>query len=78
MGHSVARSLVRSHRSPRFAMLSLLVVHSVHGLAHSLRPLPHGTAEIHEHVFMLSTRSTGTIMFSVLNENTLTVKEGNN
>ena len=36
----------------RFAPLASLT-HSVHGLAHSLRSLPRGTAEIHEYVFTL-------------------------
>ena len=59
-GHSVAL-YVRSFAplSPltrsavlRFATLTLLA-HSIHRLAHSLCPLPHGTVEIPEYVFTL-------------------------
>ena len=39
-------------------------------LAHSLCSLPRGTVEIHESVFTLKTRSTGTNMFDVVTRNT--------
>merc|ERR1711951_255680 len=54
--------------SVRSATLASLA-HSVHGLAHSLRSLPHGTVEIHEYVFTLKTRFTGTIEILVVSRN---------
>ena len=61
MGHSVARyicSLAPLTPLPRsaelrFAMLALLA-RSVHGLAHSLRSLPHGTVEILEYIYVFT------------------------
>ena len=49
------RSFARSAHSAR----------SIHGLAQSLRSLPHGMVEIHEYVFTLKTRLTGIIAFVV-------------
>ena len=67
-------TFVRSHRSlaplTRFAALHYArlasLARSIHGLAHSLRSLPRGTVEIHEYVFMLKSRSTGTLKSSSL------------
>ena len=77
MGHSVARyvrslapltPLTRS-AALRFATLASLA-RSVRGLAHSLRSLPRGTVEIHESVFMLKSRFTGTNAILVVTRNT--------
>ena len=46
-----------------------LLACSAHGLTHSLRSLPCGTVEIHEYVFMLRTRFTGTNAFFILTRN---------
>merc|ERR1712168_399534 len=76
-GHSVTRyvrslapltPLTRS-AALRFATLASLA-RSIHGLAHSLRSLPRGTVVIHESVFTLKTRYTGTNLFDVVTRNT--------
>ena len=58
-------TFVRSLASQRSASL-----HSVHGLAHSLRSLPRGTVEILEYVFTLLSRLTVTNAFLALTRNT--------
>ena len=65
---SFARTAHSAH-SLRSAMLASLA-RSVHGLAHSLRSLPRGTVDIHESVFTLKTRFTGTIEILVVTRNT--------
>ena len=75
--HSVARyvlslapltPLTRS-AALHFPTLALLP-RSVHGLAHSLRSLPHGTVDIHKYVFALKTRLAGMNAFFVFTRNT--------
>ena len=65
---SFARTTHSAH-SLRSTPLALLA-RSIHGLAHSLRSLPRGTVEIHEYVFMLKSRFTGTIKILVISRNT--------
>ena len=83
-GHSVARyvcslapltPLTPLTRSAvlRFDTLASLAC-SVHGLAHSLPSLPHGTVEIPEYVFMLLSRYMG-IKVIVVTRNTPYVLE---
>ena len=67
---------VRFHRSLliylaalHFAMLTLFTCF-VHGLAHSLCSLLCWTVEIHEYMFTLKTRFTGTTTFVVITGNT--------
>ena len=57
--------LIRSavHRFATLACLLASLTRSVHGLAHSLCSLPHGTVEILEYVFTLKTSFTGTNTF---------------
>ena len=77
MGHSVARyirslaplTLLTRSIALHFATLALLA-RSIHGLAHSLRSLPHGTVAIHESVFTLNSCFTGTIEILVVTRNT--------
>ena len=64
---------VRSLCSPALQRYTLL--HSVHGLAHSLRSLPRGTVEILEKVFTLLSRFTGGNAFLVVTRNTPCVIE---
>ena len=53
----------------RFATLTSLAC-SIHGLAHSLHSLPHGTVEIHESVFTLKFRLKETNAFVIVTRNT--------
>ena len=68
-----AHSAHSLHSAPlcyaRFATLASLAC-SIHGLAHSLCSLPHGTVEIHESVFTLRSRSKETIAIVVVTRNT--------
>ena len=77
MGHLVARSvlsleplnLLTGSTAPCSATL-ITLAGSIHGLAHSLRSLPHGTVEILEYVFTLLSRFTGTNVLFVFTRNT--------
>ena len=53
-------------------------IHSIHVLAHSLCSLSRGTVEIHEYVFSLLSRFTGTNAFLVVTRNTPSVSLSNN
>ena len=57
LGRSLVRSLtlltpLTRSAALRFTMLASLA-RSIHGLAHSLRSIPHGTVQILEYVFTL-------------------------
>ena len=80
--HSVARlihllaSLIPLTSSAVFCSIILSsLAQSVYELGHSLSSLPCGTIEIHEYVFTLWTRFTGTNTFWVVSRNT--PREGN-
>ena len=65
---SFARTAHSAHSLRNTTLASL--ARSVHGLAHSLRSLPHGIVEILEYVFTLLSRSTRTNAFLALTRNT--------
>ena len=70
LGRSL-RSFARTALSLRSASLALFTgARSIHGLARSLRSLPRGTVEIHEYVFKLKSRFTGTIEVFVVSRDT--------
>ena len=69
-GHSVARYVRELAPLTPLTRSAALRFATLASLARSLRSLPHGTVEIHEYVFMLKSRFTGTIEILIVRRNT--------